>query len=178
MEHLCFFLELERGCFYGFFFHNIASYEETVSCCRNRAAEKLYEYKEYEVIGQRVTEILIDEEYLASAHKILERLQNGQCWSGQFPFKKKSGQRFMVMVTKSPLYEDGEVVGIISVSSDAAVFNNTNSENLRTNQDHDIDQTKVRGMNLKKIQWPRQPSIASVPHIASSVSNLVLIIVF
>ncbi|XP_022893952.1 serine/threonine-protein kinase CTR1-like [Olea europaea var. sylvestris] len=164
--------ELERGCFYGFFFHNIASYEETVSCCRNRAAEKLYEYKDYEVIGQRVTEILIDEEYLASAHKILERLQNGQCWSGQFPFKKKSGQRFMAMVTKSPLYEEGEVVGIISVSSDAAVFNNTNSENLRTNQDHDIDQTKVRGMNLKKIQWPRQPSIASVPHIASSVSNL------
>ncbi|CAI9759409.1 unnamed protein product [Fraxinus pennsylvanica] len=138
----------------------------------NCAAEKLYEYKDYEVIGQRVTEILIDEEYLSSAYKILERLRNGQCWSGQFPFKKRSGQRFMAMVTKSPLYEEGEVVGIITVSSDAAVFNNTNLENLGTDQDRDTDQTKVRGMNLKRIQWPRQPQIASVPHIASSVSNL------
>ncbi|KAL2547355.1 PAS domain-containing protein tyrosine kinase family protein [Forsythia ovata] len=132
----------------------------------NCAAEKLYEYKDYEVIGQRVTEILIDEEHRASANEIMKRLRNGQCWSGQFPFKKRSGQIFMAMVTKSPLYEEGEVVGIITVSSDAAVFNDTNSENMRTNQDRDIDQTKVRGMNLKRIQWPRQPQIAS------SVSNL------
>ncbi|KAL2525063.1 PAS domain-containing protein tyrosine kinase family protein [Abeliophyllum distichum] len=132
----------------------------------NCAAEKLYEYRDYEVIGQRDTEILIDEEHHASANKIMKMLRNGQCWSGQFPFKKRSGQIFMAMVTKSPLYEEGEVVGIITVSSDAAVFNNTNSEYMRTIQGRDTDQSKVRGMNLKRIQWPRQPQIAS------SVSNL------
>lgn len=36
----------------------------------------------------------------------------------------------MAMVTKSPLYEDGELASVITVSSDAAVFNRMDSGNV------------------------------------------------
>ncbi|CAK9141839.1 unnamed protein product [Ilex paraguariensis] len=138
----------------------------------NRSAEKLYGYKDYEVLGQRAEELLIDEEHYTSAKKIMEALSFGQSWSGQFPFKKRSGEIFMAIVTKSPLYEDGELVGIITVSSDAVVFNNKNSENMRTHQDRPNGQPKVQGINMKKMQWhPR-------PQIASSVSNLASKVLF
>ena len=101
----------------------------------------------------------------------------GVPWSGQFPFKKRSGEVFMAMVTKTPLYEDGELVGVIAVSSDAAILNTTNSENQRTYQSGNNGQPGVQRLNLKRIQWPPRPMIASMPQIASSVSDLVLICV-
>ncbi|GKV23069.1 hypothetical protein SLEP1_g32850 [Rubroshorea leprosula] len=129
----------------------------------NRSAEKLYGWRSQEVIGLRATKLIIAEEYHEPLNKIMERLRSGQSWSGQFPFKKRSGEIFMAMVSKSPLHEDGELTGFITVSSDAAIFNMVNSDNIRTYQAH----SKLHGSNPKKIQWhpPR-------PRIASSVSNL------
>ena len=69
----------------------------------------------------------------------------------------------MAIVTKSPMYEDGQLVGVITVSSDAAVFNNVNS-----------NQPREHGFNMKRIQWQPRPQIASVPQMASSISDLVL----
>ncbi|GMH26603.1 hypothetical protein Nepgr_028446 [Nepenthes gracilis] len=137
----------------------------------NHSAEKLYGWKDYEVIGQSVIDLLVDDVYAPSINKIMEKLKTGQSWSGQFPFKKRSGEVFMAIVTKSPLYEDGELVGVITVSSDAAVFNNVNSD-LRTNQDRHNGQYRVHGLNIKGIQWHPRPQISSVPQIASTVSNL------
>lgn len=141
---------------------------------RNRSAAKLYGWKDYEVLGRQVAELLVTEEYYAPLHKIMDRLSAGQSWSGQYPFKKKSGEIFMAIVTKSPLYEDGELSGFITVSSDAALLKSIDSENLRTHKDQANDQPRVRSLNLKRVQWYPRPPIAPVPQIASSVSNLVL----
>ncbi|XWS61823.1 hypothetical protein CRYUN_Cryun07bG0158300 [Craigia yunnanensis] len=129
----------------------------------NRSAENLFGWMSNEVFGQRDTELLIAEEYQAPLKKIMEKLSSGQSWSGQFPFKRRSGEMFMALVSKSPLYEDGQLTGVITVSSDAAIFNGINSENLGTYQDH----SRLRRLKMKRIQWhpPR-------PQIASSVSNL------
>lgn len=137
------------------------------SIFRNRPAEKLFGWKDYEVLGQRVAD-LIGEAYYAHVKKILESLTNGQSWSGQFPLKKRSGEMFMAMVTKSPLYEDGDFVGVITVSSDSALLNNITSQNLRTVEDRANCQPRMWGLNLKESQWQSQPQNAS------SVSNLVL----
>ncbi|KAL9433619.1 hypothetical protein AB3S75_028447 [Citrus x aurantiifolia] len=135
----------------------------------NRSAESLYGWKDREVFGQRVTEFLIAEEFHSPHKKIMERLASGQSWSGQFPFKKRSGEILMAVVTKSPLYEDGELAGFITVSSDAAIFNSINPQHPRPYP----NRGKMCGLNLKKIQWqPHQPQIAQVPNIASSVTNL------
>lgn len=75
---------------------------------------------------------------------------------------------FMAAVTKTPLYEDGKFVGVITVSSDAAVFNKINMKKLRMHQDVAHDQPREWKLNMKRIQWhPR-------PQIPSSVYNLVL----
>lgn len=131
---------------------------------RNRSAENLYGWKDSEVIGQSATELLVAEDHYAHLKKIMERLSFGQSWSGRFPFKKRSGDLFMALVTKSPLYEEGELAGIVTVSSDAAIFNTENSQN----------RARLPRLNLKKIQWNPRPPIAPVTQIASSVSNLVL----
>nr|KYP67258.1 Serine/threonine-protein kinase CTR1 [Cajanus cajan] len=141
----------------------------------NQSAETLYGWKDYEIIGQRVAKVLIAEENYASLQKILERLVTGVPWSGQFPFKKRSGEVFMAMVTKTPLYEDGELVGVITVSSDSAILNSRNSENQRTYQSGNNGLPGVQRLNFKRIQWPPRPTIAPMPQIASCVSNLVVI---
>lgn len=137
---------------------------------RNKSAEKLYGYKDHEVIGQSATELLIDEEHQEWVTSISERLCLGKPWSGQLPCKKRSGQSFMAMVTKNPLYEDEELLGVITVSSDAALFNSICLENLRSFQGQDNGQAGLRRIHPKRFQWhPR-------PLIAPSVSNLVFIL--
>ncbi|OMO79446.1 hypothetical protein CCACVL1_13675 [Corchorus capsularis] len=128
----------------------------------NRAAENLFGWGSNEVIGQRDTELLIDEEYYASVEKIMEKLTSGQTWSGQFPFKRRSGEMFMALVCKSLWYEDGQFTGIITVSSDATIFNGINPGNLGI-----LQHGRPKRLKMKKIHWhpPR-------PQIASSVSNL------
>ncbi|KAK9668190.1 hypothetical protein RND81_13G040400 [Saponaria officinalis] len=127
----------------------------------NRAAEKLYGWRDYEVLGQCFWEILIEEEYIPYVNRIMEKLRFGHSWSGQFPFKKRCGELFMALVTKSPLYEDDQLIGIVTVSSDAALLNNLASEQPR----------KPR-FDTKRIQWSQRPQIASVPQMASSISDL------
>lgn len=134
----------------------------------NHSAEKLYGWKNYEVLGQREEDLLVDEEYDEHIKKIMEKLRSGRSWIGQFPFKKRSGEIFRAIVTKNLLYEDGQLVGVITVSSDAAVFNRINSENLRNFQDHANGQTTDRGLNQKKIQW-HPASHNAVSTLASKV---------
>ncbi|KAK6947737.1 PAS fold [Dillenia turbinata] len=139
----------------------------------NRSAERLYGWKDYEVLGKRVADVLVECDYYVYLRNIMEKLCSGQSWSGQFPFRKKSGEMFMALVTKSPLCENGELVGFITVSSDASVFNNLNLENQSDSQDRSNGQSEAGAQNAKKAQWRPQPHIAaSVPQLASSVSHL------
>ncbi|XP_022720003.1 serine/threonine-protein kinase EDR1-like isoform X2 [Durio zibethinus] len=139
--------------------------KKELSYHRNRSAENLFGWMSNEVFGQRDTELLIAEEYHAPLKKIMEKLSSGQSWSGQFPFKRRSGEMFMALVSKSPLYEDGQLTGVITVSSDAAIFNGINSENLGSYQDH----SRLRRLKMKRIQWhpPRPQIVSSVSKLAS-----------
>nr|XP_043630470.1 LIM domain kinase 2 [Erigeron canadensis] len=133
----------------------------------NRSAEILFGYEDYEALGQTVSDLLIYDEFHISSENILKRVRAGQSWAGQFPFRKRSGVTFMALVNKSPLYENGELVGIVTVASDATLFNKIKSENMRPyEEDPSNGQAKTRGLNFKKIQWnpPQQ--------LSSFVSNL------
>lgn len=140
---------------------------------RNRPAENLYGWKDYEVVGRSIAVILVNEEYCLRLQKITEKLYFGQSWSGQFPFKKRSGEIFMATMTKSLLYENDEIVGVITVASDATFFNSTEVESLKTYNNAVSGRNRTWRMNLKKIQWHPQTPIVPVPEIASSVSHLV-----
>ncbi|KAM0030047.1 putative protein kinase TKL-CTR1-DRK-2 family [Helianthus debilis subsp. tardiflorus] len=133
----------------------------------NRSAEKLFGYQDYEALGQTVSDLLIYDEFHVSSERILRRVRSGQSWAGQFPFRKRSGVTFMALVNKSPLYEDDELVGIVTVASDATIFNKIKSENPRSfDEDPANVQTKKSSKKFNKIQW--QPP----QQLSSFVSNL------
>ncbi|OWM63963.1 probable serine/threonine-protein kinase SIS8 [Punica granatum] len=133
----------------------------------NRSAENLYGWKDYEVIGKRMDQLLVSEERRAHFQNILEQLSPGRPLAAQFPFKRRSGETFMAMTTKSLLYEDGEPVGVIIVSSDAAHFNSTKLVPKRINQDS--ANGLPRGLRLK-IKWhPRLQIASTVSNLASKV---------
>ena len=132
---------------------------------RNQSAENLYGWKDYEASGQRVANLLIDDENHPVFEKIMERVNSGQTWSGQFPFRKKSGQQFMAMVTKSPLYENNELIGVITVSSDIAIIEDTDKERSEEYWNEGHGQQRER-----KLKFGR---LCPQPGIAASVSNLV-----
>ncbi|KVH91863.1 PAS domain-containing protein [Cynara cardunculus var. scolymus] len=135
---------------------------EIIYCFTNRSAEKLFGYEDYEALGQTVTDLLIYDEFHISSEKIMGRVRAGQTWAGQFPFRKRSGVTFMALVNKSPLYEDGELVGIVTVASDATIFNKIKSENPKSyEEDPSNGQTKTRGLKFKKIQWQPPQQLSS-----------------
>ncbi|KAF4403910.1 hypothetical protein G4B88_014366 [Cannabis sativa] len=142
----------------------------------NRSAENLYGWRDYEVVSQRsFTELLIPEDYYVPLQKIMGRLlRTGEPWSGQFPFKTRSGKKLMAIVTKSPLYENGELAGVIVVASDAALINSMEAENASPCDDVANDQRRDQQRSrFKRLQWhPRPPIVPVAPEIASSVSNL------
>ncbi|XP_073111937.1 uncharacterized protein [Elaeis guineensis] len=133
----------------------------------NRSAENLYGWKDCEATGLRVADLLLDEESRPYLQKAMEKLSNGQSWSGQFPFKKRSGEIFVALVTQSPLYEDGELIGIITVSIDAATLYDTYSEKWRVCWDQAQGQPREYKSSSRRVQWRPQAQIAS------SVSSLV-----
>lgn len=138
------------------------------SLCRNQSAVKLYGWKDVEAVGQRVADLLLDEESRPHLEKAMERLSKGESWSGRFPFRRRSGEMFTALVTQSPLVEDGEYIGIITVSSDAVILDDKYSEKSRENWER-VQGGKPCKPSCPRVQWRPQQQIAS------SVSTLVLL---
>ncbi|XP_020262579.1 probable serine/threonine-protein kinase DDB_G0267514 isoform X8 [Asparagus officinalis] len=130
----------------------------------NQAAENLYGWRDHEALGQTIANLLINPENHQTFEWIMEKLSRGQKWSGRFPFRKRSGHMFMAMVTKSPLYENNELIGIITVSLDSAILDDMNKEKSRMywNESHGVQGE----------QKPNFGSLRPQTDIVSSVSNL------
>lgn len=132
----------------------------------NRAAEVLYGWKSYEALNQKVTDLLVDACNHPYWESIVERACGGETWSGQFSFRKRSGELFMAMVTANPLYEDGVCIGVITVSSDASMPNNAKPDRPRSHSNEAHRQPREPNLKFKRVQPSPQPQITS------SVSNL------
>ncbi|XP_011100756.1 probable serine/threonine-protein kinase DDB_G0282963 isoform X1 [Sesamum indicum] len=146
----------------------------------NRTAETLYGYSAAEALGQDAIELLIDSRDFAVASNIVDRVTTGENWTGQFPVKNKRGERFLVVATNTPFYDDdGTLVGIICVSSDARPFQEANSV-MAVPRDLENDSSFSRPRNIASAklgldpQQPLQAAIASkISNLASKVSNKV-----
>jgi PAS domain S-box-containing protein len=85
----------------------------------NRAAEQLYGWQEAEVLGRNIVDVTPAETSKEQAMNIMNRLIEGEGWSGEFIAKRRDGLIFPAIVTNSPITDDkGEVIGIIGVSTD------------------------------------------------------------
>jgi PAS domain S-box-containing protein len=85
----------------------------------NRAAEQLYGWTAAEAIGRKVVELTPTDASREQAAAIMDALQRGEPWSGEFEAKRKAGERFPALVTDAPILDDaGQLVGIVGISSD------------------------------------------------------------
>uniref|UniRef100_A0A5B7AWS8 non-specific serine/threonine protein kinase n=1 Tax=Davidia involucrata TaxID=16924 RepID=A0A5B7AWS8_DAVIN len=146
----------------------------------NRTAEHLYGYSAVEALGQDAIELLTDAGDFAVANNIVHRVTTGESWTGQFPVKNKRGERFLVIATNTPFYDDdGTLVGIICVSSDSRPFQEMRAS-LSATKHSEADSSSSRPRNTASAklgldpQQPLQAAIASkISNLASKVSNKV-----
>ncbi|KAG7013685.1 Serine/threonine-protein kinase EDR1 [Cucurbita argyrosperma subsp. argyrosperma] len=146
----------------------------------NRAAESVYGYSAVEALGQDAIELLVDPEDFAVANDVTLRVMGGENWTGQLPVKNKMGQKFMVVATNTPFYDDGALVGIICVSSDSRPFQELKILLASGSKPQDADSNTIRSripVSAKLGLDPQQPlqvAIASkLSNLASKVSNKV-----
>jgi len=101
----------------------------------NEAAERIYGWKSFEVLGKNVLEVTPDEESKAHALEIMAALKCGKSWSGEFFVRHRDGRQFPVKVTNSPILDDqGNLTGIIGVSRDITLRKNTEESLRKSNE--------------------------------------------
>ncbi|KAL3812268.1 hypothetical protein ACJIZ3_013536 [Penstemon smallii] len=133
----------------------------------NRSAENLYGYSASEALGQHIIELLSESRDFDVANTIVHRVKLGESWTGQFPVRHKRGNRFVVIATNTPFYDDdGTLIGIICVSADSRPFQETS----------EISEPKriISPVKLRLNPQPLQAAISSkISDFASKVSNKV-----
>ncbi|GMP57104.1 hypothetical protein CsSME_00021333 [Camellia sinensis var. sinensis] len=135
----------------------------------NRAAEHLYGYSATEALGQDAIELLTYAQDFDVANNIVQRVAMGESWTGQFPVKNKKGDRFLIVTTNTPFHDDdGMFIGIICVSSDARLFQDTRA--ALSGKTHSEADSSFKSIASAKLGLdPQQPLQVA---IASKISNL------
>ncbi len=83
----------------------------------NPAAELLYGWSAEEAIGRDIADLCAPPMALETSEDIMKALRAGVPWSGGFPVRRKNGTMFPSLVTDAGVYRDGELVGIVGVST-------------------------------------------------------------
>ncbi|MGZ4751556.1 MAG: GAF domain-containing protein [Oryzihumus sp.] len=89
----------------------------TIFYC-NAVAEALYGYTQDQLRGSSVMDLLVPTGGMAAAQEIMRQVTAGQRWTGEFLVRTASGAEKLVQITDSPLYDAGEVVGVLGVAED------------------------------------------------------------
>src|SRR3954464_4335483 len=84
----------------------------------NAAAERLYGHSPSAMLGADVSELLVMADDRETSADIMASVLAGQPWTGEFSVRCADGSTRPVRITDSPLFRDGEVVGILGVAED------------------------------------------------------------
>jgi PAS domain S-box-containing protein len=83
----------------------------------NDAAEELFLWSADEAIGQNTNDLLVPSTSREVAEEIMAELREGHPWAGGFPLCRKDGTQFPGLVTDSGIYRDGELVGLVGITT-------------------------------------------------------------
>ena len=101
----------------------------------NNAAEKIYGWTAEEAIGNNVIGLTPVSFPKRKGNEIMEYLKRGDSWSGEILARKKDGSVFPAFLTDSPICnQQGEMTGIIGVSTDISERKKTEQELLEMEQ--------------------------------------------
>ncbi|KAF8085148.1 hypothetical protein N665_0678s0008 [Sinapis alba] len=146
----------------------------------NAMAEKLYGYSAAEALGENPIDILADDRDAACAMNIARRCVRGESWTGEFPVKSKSGERFSAVTTCSPFYDDdGTLIGVICITSKTEHYMNPRVSLAKLKgQEGETSSNPARNSFASKLgldsDQPIQAAISSkISNLASKVSDKV-----
>lgn len=156
---------------------------------RNSMAERLYGFSAAEALGKDPIDILVDGQDASVAQNITRRCSSGESWTGEFPVKNKAGERFSVVTTMSPSYDDdGSLIGIICITNDSALFQDPRGSPAKTRgQEGETSFSRVTSSVASKLGLDSKEAVVSKlgldsqqplqVAIASKISDLVSLIV-
>jgi PAS domain S-box-containing protein len=85
----------------------------------NHHAEVLFGWSSEEAVGRTIVELIVGPQEAALAADVIDRLQRGERWEGEFPVVRKDGSKAQIIVSISPLFDEtGRVVGMLGISFD------------------------------------------------------------
>jgi PAS domain S-box-containing protein len=97
----------------------------------NSFAETLYGWSAVEALGSNVLDLTPSPAMRKQGAEILQRLQTGHSWAGEFEVQRRDGTFFPAQVNDSPILNaKGELIGIVGVSVD-------NSERRRAERERE-----------------------------------------
>ena len=126
----------------------------------NRAAQELYGYGRDELLGADVADVLVAEDAQARGMEIMTAVLDGRSWSGVFPVRCADGSTRDVRITDSPLWHDGQVVGIVGAAEDVTAW-----------------QEAVTGEERVREQMARMATVALALGGAATVDDLTRIVI-
>ena len=84
----------------------------------NDAVEKVFLYKEKDVVGQHFQKFLLPEEQLRAQALFKEIMDKGQDKRGEFKCLKGDGSKLIAIINAWPYYKDKEIAGIHGLATD------------------------------------------------------------
>ena len=126
----------------------------------NAAAQELYGYGRADLLGANVSEVLVAPDVHDQGIAIMGAVLAGQTWSGVFPVRCAGGRTVEVRITDSPLWDDGQVVGIVGVAEDLTAWREA-----------------VTGQEQVRAQMARMASVALALGSATTVDDLARIVI-
>jgi len=101
----------------------------------NKGAETIYGWEKEEVLGKNIISVITPDDKIKEAVKVIESVNGKKIWSGEFWVKNKSGERFPIALTDSPIFnEHDQIIGIIGTSRDISELVRTNEELIQSEQ--------------------------------------------
>jgi len=85
----------------------------------NHFAEVLYGWRDSEALGRSVVDLILPDDARPEALRIMERIQKGKSWQGQFEIARRGGDRLPVLGTVTPVFDElGQTSGLVGVIAD------------------------------------------------------------
>ncbi len=102
----------------------------------NRAAVDIYGWSFDEAFGNKIIDLTPSFQTIADADLLMQKLSQGESWSGEFYVKRKNGSVFPAFVSNSPVYDEyGKQIGIIGVSNDISERKESEQERTKITSD-------------------------------------------
>lgn len=101
----------------------------------NRGAEVLYGHPRNETIGRPMTDLLVSPHDAEAASQIIERIRNGEAWSGGWSAPRRDGSRVDIVYSNAPVRDaHGRLMGVVGISLDVGDRRRTEEELRRSEE--------------------------------------------